>query len=420
LRVKYQFLGGVRNKRLDALVQMLVGTADTYFNTVRALQESGRIVPSLHAYNTDRVEAAKRMVARGWATRVELNPHGDYLVPSEFTSGQVYVVNPGACHCTCYQGQRGILCKHVQLVLELHTQDAQKFPQLSIHLENYRLKLAGQQTKSDVLGEVSVYNPLQGEEVFASAVMGTCTCTANSYFNDCACLRMAKGMFPDSLPQEASSDQICSSSDDPAPVLEQRGEITRKDQLVQRLQAIQERLETSSSIPNGMEEGIAKLESILKINSFPRKTQTRDKTYKPLHPHRPQIKKKLKEKMKRAAMEQPDLHPYSKKRIQHKDTFKASGKFKKPASKRHNALQKQKIRNDQQASVVTFIGLTVTQAAKEFLENQKLTVKLPQNHNMRQNFLQDMLLRTKLNAGGQLRDVEDCAILSALEKYFSA
>ncbi|XP_067265142.1 uncharacterized protein [Chanodichthys erythropterus] len=84
-RLKYQFLCGIRNRRLDHLIDVLLNKTDKYFNIIQDLQSVGRVYNPLDSKMEEIKKSAQRMLDK-----------------EQF--------------CSCVAGTRGRTCKHLILL----------------------------------------------------------------------------------------------------------------------------------------------------------------------------------------------------------------------------------------------------------------------------------------------------------------
>ncbi|ROI15896.1 histone H3.3 [Anabarilius grahami] len=117
-RLKYQFLCGIRNRRLDHLIDVLLNKTDKYFNIIQDLQSVGRVYNPLDSKMEEIKKSAQRMLDKGWATTVTIASTETYMynVPSENNPHVVYCVCPAEQFCSCVAGTRGHTCKHLILL----------------------------------------------------------------------------------------------------------------------------------------------------------------------------------------------------------------------------------------------------------------------------------------------------------------
>lgn len=130
--LKYQFFGGIRNRRLDDLISILIKKTDGYFQVIHDLQAVGRM-KNASLKSGEILKSASRLVGKGWQDSINLISHDTYLydVPSEQTPGLSYKVCPSESFCSCPIGLRGHRCKHLVLTDLLSEHDSQKFPALN-------------------------------------------------------------------------------------------------------------------------------------------------------------------------------------------------------------------------------------------------------------------------------------------------
>lgn len=428
LRLKYQFLGGVRNRRLDALLQVLLGLANNYFSTLAQLQESGRIIPSMKSWKKELEISSQRLISRGWISKVKRKDDKTYEVPSEYTDGVQYTVKPGSCHCTCHQGARGFLCKHIQVTLDLHFHDGLTFPSKETHIQLFGEELISCYSLMETPGDVAFHHP-HNDNVFVSVADGSCTCTAFSYWNDCACIRLAREVCPDiatlvaTLPQsfEVSEAEAALSPE----TAQSPGTATSKEDLLNRLKVISLALQSASSIPEGLAGDVNAIEARLGISASVRPLDN-SRRYQPLHAHRAVINKRKRETRQSASassetgsvVHSQTVHGYARNPAL-ESTASVSLPRRKKATSGRGSLKKQKLANGLANQTVEFLSITMTPAAKAFLISTKTKTQLPADAALRQNYLQEVLLQTKLNAGGIINDNADAGLLVAIEVYLS-
>ncbi|XP_055032677.2 uncharacterized protein [Misgurnus anguillicaudatus] len=148
-RLKYQFLGGIRNRRLDDLIKILLKKTDGYFQTIQDLHAVGRM-KNASLKSGQILESASRLVEKGWEKDIQLIDHDMYIyeIPSEQTSGLSYKVCPS---------ERTVLCFDTK--------------------------------------EVDVKSLCNERIYHTSATTLQCTCCTYSYYKKCACLLLACELF---------------------------------------------------------------------------------------------------------------------------------------------------------------------------------------------------------------------------------
>ncbi|XP_073671220.1 uncharacterized protein [Paramisgurnus dabryanus] len=102
-RLKYQFLCGIRNRRLDHLIDVLLNKTEKYFNIIQDLQSVGRVYNPLQCKIEEMKNSAQRMLDNGWARKVSVASRETYIynVPSENNPHLVYCVCPAEQLCSC-------------------------------------------------------------------------------------------------------------------------------------------------------------------------------------------------------------------------------------------------------------------------------------------------------------------------------
>ena len=399
-------------------------TSESYFMAISSLQEAGRIVPTLSNYMSDCQNAADNLLVKSWITKLS-QKDGIYYVPSEFTDGMVYKVKPGACFCTCFHGQKGILCKHIQLVLNCNRFDKENYPSLDSHLSSYKEELVSQKLNSEEdIAEITVFNKYHECECYASALKNMCTCTASSYWNDCGCIRLARELFPATVIHAQGLDTKEDHCDhDTTDLIDNECRPTDDSLLaIQRLQRIQEKLETMSSVPNGFEAGLHCLEELVFLGPFPKKrNKVKERTYKSLHPERRLIRKKMQPKLKNAQVKLSKEHSYHRhsKYGRSNAHLPISQKFKRQYSKKiRSSLKSHREKNRKGNEFTNLFGLKIPKMTEEYLVQQKAKCNRPEKPEMQQNFLQEMCTQARAASGGLLVEVSDQQLISVLAKFF--
>ncbi|XP_055070281.2 uncharacterized protein [Misgurnus anguillicaudatus] len=198
-RLKYQFLGGIRNRRLDDLIKILLKKTDGYFQTIQDLHAVGRM-KNASLKSGQILESASRLVEKGWEKDIQLIDHDMYIyeIPSEQTSGLSYKVCPSESFCSCPMGIRGHRCKHLVLTDLLSKNVSQKFPALDFQLNAHATVIQQKQLYSVLCfdtKEVDVKSLCNERIYHTSATTLQCTCCTYSYYKKCACLLLACELF---------------------------------------------------------------------------------------------------------------------------------------------------------------------------------------------------------------------------------
>ncbi|XP_076864185.1 uncharacterized protein LOC143516460 [Brachyhypopomus gauderio] len=203
-RLKYQFLCGVRNRRLDNLIELLLGKTNTYFNIIQDLQAVGRVLNPLEAVQESTFKCANRMRENGWMGKINLIQTDTFIyhVPSETSLEVVYNVCPAEHYCSCVIGCRGRTCKHLLLINLLQKDDEEIFPnistQLQVHannlLKNCKYTILCQDNKQLIIEGLCRKGPFK-----PCITTNTCTCCSFSHYNKCACLLVAHELFGTAL-----------------------------------------------------------------------------------------------------------------------------------------------------------------------------------------------------------------------------
>ncbi|XP_050961127.1 uncharacterized protein LOC127162370 [Labeo rohita] len=119
LTMKYQFLKGKMNSRIDHLLCLLCGDVQKYYSYLDDLAETGRIKgPN----SEETINAAQSMIAKGLDAKTDVSENGVCLVPPD-TSTQSHTVDLVMHTCNCKRFQCGSMCKHLifsQTIAEKH------------------------------------------------------------------------------------------------------------------------------------------------------------------------------------------------------------------------------------------------------------------------------------------------------------
>ncbi|XP_022537513.1 uncharacterized protein LOC111195203 isoform X1 [Astyanax mexicanus] len=110
--MKYQFLQGYANRRVDDLLHLLSEKVVTYYSYLEELYKAGRIT---ELKKPDMGELVSRMKYKGLHDKVVFQSAGQILVPSETSEGKCYFVDLITMLCECDWAERGNLCKHIAL-----------------------------------------------------------------------------------------------------------------------------------------------------------------------------------------------------------------------------------------------------------------------------------------------------------------
>ncbi|XP_024656687.2 uncharacterized protein LOC112429801 isoform X2 [Maylandia zebra] len=200
-RLKYQFLSGYKNRRLDDLIEVLLGKADDYLSVIKTLQDVGRMKNRFADTLSQVSDSASRLMESGWALKITVkNSHGvnAYQVPSESREDMVYDVCPVESYCNCTYGLRGLLCKHLVLLAKLAEADNDIYPNMETDistLARIAVKERHYFVHCEDLKVIKMPSLFGNLCFFASAETLQCTCCTFSHYNTCACLKVACSHF---------------------------------------------------------------------------------------------------------------------------------------------------------------------------------------------------------------------------------
>ncbi|KAI7790214.1 putative metabotropic glutamate receptor 7, partial [Triplophysa rosa] len=106
-RLKYQLLSGIRNRRLDDLLDGLLCKTETYFQIIKHLQSVGRMPNSIAMTLEETFNKATGMMEKGWPNLITSESSDAYNVPSEQDPSLSYRTCSAECFCSCPVGVRG-------------------------------------------------------------------------------------------------------------------------------------------------------------------------------------------------------------------------------------------------------------------------------------------------------------------------
>ncbi|XP_065144594.1 uncharacterized protein [Paramisgurnus dabryanus] len=267
-RLKYQFLCGIRNRRLDHLIDVLLNKTEKYFNIIQDLQSVGRVYNPLQCKIEEMKNSAQRMLDNGWARKVSVASRETYIynVPSENNPHLVYCVCPAEQFCSCIAGTRGCTCKHLILLSLLTCGDSETFPDINTQLQAHANNLI-QRNKYRILCKAS--KELEVESLFGRAAskpcVGTnvCECCTFSYHKKCACLLLAKGLLNEVC--ETKSENI--ENIPVEPIQHVTEDKDRHSLTIWKLENILNTLQTWKKIPEDIAHKVNELDvQIQKVN----------------------------------------------------------------------------------------------------------------------------------------------------------
>lgn len=298
-------MGGIRNRRLDDLISILIRKTDGYFQVIQDLQAVGRM-KNASLKSGEILKSASRLVEKGWQDSINLISHDTYLydVPSEQTPGLSYKVCPSESFCSCPIGIRGHRCKHLVLTDLLSERDFLKFPALDYQL-NAHASVIKQKKLYSILcfdtKEVDVQSLCNERIYHTSATTFQCTCCTYSYKEKCACLLLACELFDVILARDVPT----LSQEDTLMQLNVNTAANHSKTEVQMLNEILETVQKLQNIPQHISQQIENLHDSVTNASmtgtlFIAVTTDLKRKIRPLFPHRAKnMKRKYRKNFKR-------------------------------------------------------------------------------------------------------------------------
>ncbi|XP_056288249.1 uncharacterized protein LOC130205117 isoform X2 [Pseudoliparis swirei] len=193
--LKYNFLGGYCNKRLDDLLLILHNHVVKYYSQLDELVNAGR-APTKGSQES--VISAERMRSHGLDQNIQYLSEARFSVPSESKPDVFYEVDLLYSVCQCPVNGQGQKCKHIVL--------AQMVSDGLIDTAALREDTANMlcATNSFVSDETTVMVQ-NGENVgIVNLAKQQCSCLASSYGEVCVCLLVANKISESTLSTTAS------------------------------------------------------------------------------------------------------------------------------------------------------------------------------------------------------------------------
>ncbi|CAC5368497.1 unnamed protein product [Mytilus coruscus] len=174
LRLKYQFLKGLGNRRLDDLLMMLTGAIPRYFSYIEGLQSAKRLPNPTKEASEKNIGAAQNLIAQGFETKVV------------FESGFIYV--------NCHQNMwiLGCMCKHIHLGLLLYRK--QHWSPINVRRDEIGKELFEENSfiTDESNGLFSVMSEKHNIDIIISFENEKCSCIALSFGFECVCYHVLK------------------------------------------------------------------------------------------------------------------------------------------------------------------------------------------------------------------------------------
>ena len=116
LRLKHQFLHMNVKRRLDDLIQILLGNVMEYFEAKQQLLKSGRIKSKKEESQSLIQGRAEKMLACGWSDKIRYSSSDPFLLVDSESKATSYKTVPGELCCECaFNHESGRICKHLEL-----------------------------------------------------------------------------------------------------------------------------------------------------------------------------------------------------------------------------------------------------------------------------------------------------------------
>ncbi|XP_076144157.1 uncharacterized protein LOC143126130 [Alosa pseudoharengus] len=178
LALKYQFLRGQANRRVDQLLRLLCGDVQKYYCYLDDLADAGRLMVSSSASTTTAAETSL-------GQQIQINEAGKCSVQigSDSTTHTVDLIR---MQCDCGSYNMGNLCTHIIAACT----KAQHF----VDIAQLRADVAKDIVSNNqyhIDGDYLTVNPTDQNTSFISTVdPAFCTCAVNSYGQKCVCLHV--------------------------------------------------------------------------------------------------------------------------------------------------------------------------------------------------------------------------------------
>ncbi|XDV16607.1 hypothetical protein PO909_016249 [Leuciscus waleckii] len=202
LTMKYQFLKGKMNSRIDKLLRLLCGDVQKYYSYLDELTDTGRIKG---AKTEETTNAAHCMIAKGLDAKVEMNENGVCLVPPDIST-QSHRVDLVMHNCDCKIFQCGSVCKH--LIFSKIIAEKQGLVIQDLRAEAAR-KIVDSESYSADNEDLTVYHFDGSVGIVRRKGTKFCTCIASSYGEVCV---LVHNIIYTTSCENISEDPHCSKS----------------------------------------------------------------------------------------------------------------------------------------------------------------------------------------------------------------
>ncbi|KAK1174738.1 hypothetical protein AOXY_G2307 [Acipenser oxyrinchus oxyrinchus] len=197
LTVKYQFLNGYANHRLDDLLLLLCRRAMEYYRYLDGLQEAGCLTKPRAEKESTGLRAAEELLQKGWIEQCHWVDDYRCLVPSTSRENGWYTVVLPEYTCECVAASNGalfILCKHLHIALEAAKQKGLDVDSMQKRLVQKLLQRGKtSQCKDMVLVDSFFSNVFSCIDVKYKK----CSCIAASHGRLCICTQVFNRIFAD-------------------------------------------------------------------------------------------------------------------------------------------------------------------------------------------------------------------------------
>ncbi|XP_077864593.1 uncharacterized protein LOC102808709 [Saccoglossus kowalevskii] len=275
--LKYQFLKGMANRRIDDLFSAKV---DVYYSYLQGLKEAGRLPSDKRGHEV----SAQHLLKSGIESHVKKISNGIWSVPSEKTKGLEYTVDLIRHTCNCWSFCKGDVCKHILFVKILAVKNG-------IDISSLRYQIG-----KSIIEKGAFKNESEQFTVYDSDLISVvdvkhsrCSCIASSYGETCLCVLAWKYVCTDT--NIDASVESSDSKNDQCSIIVSEESISNQSSK----ELIRELYEWSESDDFVESDGLRNALRSVKNEAFlTYKIKTRTKLIKSLHPYRRQIEKSCK------------------------------------------------------------------------------------------------------------------------------
>ncbi|XP_052075697.1 uncharacterized protein LOC127713103 [Mytilus californianus] len=205
LGMKYHFLGGYANSRVEDLLLLLHGNVTMFYDYLDELAKIGRL-KNMGGQRGDKSKlTAENMLKAGLDQTVQWTSSTECTVPSQTAFGTIYNVDIVNEVCNCPAATTRGMCKHVHLA------------ELIASKRNIDLTVERRSEAMDVFNAEQYFYDRDNNQVEVLSRLGNvsvvnltsfkCTCFANSHGKHCVCVMVAKLVVPSPDIESTSIDE---------------------------------------------------------------------------------------------------------------------------------------------------------------------------------------------------------------------